>query len=70
MRYFSLAGPVVSMVVGLILVFALDFSIPFVDINLIGWLIFDAGAVLFVIILCSMLFSRPAREHPRRDPYV
>ena len=57
----SIGTGVVLFVIGAILVFALDFDvIPGVNIDMIGYILMVAGAVVFVIGLVAMFRRRSA----------
>jgi hypothetical protein len=57
----SIGTGVVLFVIGAILVFALDFDvIPGVNIDMVGYILMVAGAVVFVIGLVAMFRRRSA----------
>lgn len=45
-------------VVGAILVFALDFSVTWIDLDLVGYILMAAGAVIFVLGLVLVVRGR------------
>jgi membrane-bound ClpP family serine protease len=56
----SIGTGVVLFVIGAILVFALDFNLGGVNIDVIGYILMVAGAVVFVIGLIAMFRRRSA----------
>lgn len=56
----SIGTGIVLFVVGAILVFALNFETGFINLDLVGYILMAAGAVVFVIGLVFMLRRRTA----------
>lgn len=65
----SIGGGVFLFVVGAIISFAFEFDISGLDVNLIGYIMMGAGAILFLIGLISSMSTRKSvREEVTRDP--
>jgi membrane-bound ClpP family serine protease len=54
----SIGTGIVLFVIGAILTFALNFETGFIDLDLVGYILMGAGAIVFVIGLVFMLRKR------------
>jgi hypothetical protein len=61
----SIGTGVVLFVIGAILVFALNVETPFIDLDLVGYILMGAGAVVFIIGLVLMMRRRTAVSEVR-----
>jgi len=57
----SIGLGIVLIVIGAILTFALNFSVDWVDLDLIGWILMVAGAIVVIIGLVLLATRRSRR---------
>lgn len=62
----GIGSGIVLFVIGAILAFALNVTVDWIDLNLVGYLLMGAGALIFLISL--ILFSRRRRMNAAGDP--
>lgn len=67
----GMGSGIVLFVIGAVLAFALNVTVDWIDLNMVGYLLMGAGALIFLISL--ILFARRRSTNTtvdRADPYV
>lgn len=62
----GMGSGIVLFVIGAILAFALNLTVDWIDINMVGYLLMGAGALIFLISL--ILFARRRSANAAADP--
>lgn len=64
----GMGSGIVLFVLGAILTFALNVSVDWIDLDLVGYLLMGAGAVIFLVSLILFARRRSATTVERVDP--
>ncbi len=67
----GMGSGIVLFVIGAVLAFALNITVDWIDLNMVGYLLMGAGALIFLISLILFARRRSASTAvDRADPYI
>ncbi len=67
----GMGSGIVLFVIGAVLAFALNITVDWIDLNMVGYLLMGAGALIFLISLILFARRRSASTAVDRvDPYI